>query len=150
MEDFLQWFTGGERYMYKTLVHCLDNDLVTIALVVSLCITVFCGYLIIAYRWSRAARNAPDSEASKALSDLKWIFILCAICGYLWVILDLFWPGWRLYVIVLAALNFMTWRYVLRIEGLDQIYSYLRDRDSLVQELEEKQREIERLEREAF
>ena len=150
MNDLLNWFTGGERFIYKTLMHCLDHDMVTIALVVSLCLSVFIGYLIIAYRWSRAARNAPDSGASKALSDLKWIFILCAVCGYLWVILDLFWPGWRLYAIVLTALNFMTWRYVLRVEALDQIYAYLRDRDSLVRELEEKQREIDRLERAAL
>ncbi|MDA7787760.1 hypothetical protein N8940_00820 [Sphingomonadaceae bacterium] len=150
MADFLNWFTGGDRYVYKTLMHCLNHDLVTLALVVSLCVAVFTGYLIIAYRWSRAAKDAPDSEASKALNDLKWIFILCAVCGYLWVILDVFWPGWRLYVIILAALNFITWRYVLRIEALDQIYVYLRDRDTLVRELADKQREIDRLERAAI
>lgn len=150
MTDFLNWFTGGERYNYKTLMHCLDHDLVTLALVVFLCVAIFTGYLIIAYRWSRAAVAAPDSEASKALNDLKWIFILCAVCGYLWVILDVFWPGWRLYVLFLTALNLITWRYVLRVEALDQIYAYLRDRDTLVRELAEKQLEIDRLERAAL
>ena len=150
MNDLLNWFTGGARYSYKTLLHCMDHDMVTITLIISLCVAVFTGYLIIAYRWSSASRNAPDSDASKALNDLKWIFILCAVCGYLWVILDAVWPGWRLYMFALAALNYFTWRYVLRVEALDQIYSYLRDRDALVRELEEKQREIERLERAAM
>lgn len=150
MQDVLNWFTGGDAYDYQTLFHCMDHDLVTITLVISLCVAVFSGYLIIAYRWSRAARDAPDSQAAKALGDLKWIFILCAICGYLWVILESLWPGWRLYMIALALLNFFTWRYVLRVEALDQIYAYLRDRDSLVKELEEKQREINRLERAAL
>lgn len=147
MEKFLDWFTGGDHYDYHNLFHCIDNDLVTITLIVSLCVGVFTGYLIIAYRWSKAAKEAPESEAKKALNDLKWVFIVCAICGYLWVILETVWPAWRLYMMVLAVLNFFTWRYVFRIEAIDRIYKYLRDRDDLVKEIEEKQKEIERLER---
>jgi len=124
--------------------------MVTIAIVVTLCVGVFSGYLVIAYRWYRAEKETPESEAKKALADLKWIFIVCAVCGYAWVILETMWPAWRLYMIALAALNFYTWRYVLRVDALDRIYKYLKDRDELVREIEIKQKEIERLERSTF
>lgn len=147
MSNLLQWFTGGETYNYHNLFQCMDNDLVTLTLVVSLCVGVFSGYLIIAYRWFKAAKEAPESEAKQALQDLKWIFILCATCGYLFVILKTVWPAWRFYMFFLALLNYFTWRYVLRIEALDTIYSYLKDRDDLIKENQAKQEEIERLER---
>jgi hypothetical protein len=147
MEKFLGWFTGGEHYDYRTLIHCLDHDMVSVTMIVVLCIGVFSGYMMIAWRWFKAAQSAPDSQAKKALNDLKWIFLICGICSYLWVILDTVWPGWRLYMLVLVALNFFTWRYVLRLDALEGVYKYLKDRDDLVQEIEEKQREIERLQR---
>lgn len=147
MKRFLEWFTGGEYYNYHTLFHCMDNDLVSMAIVIILCAGVFSGYLVIAYRWYRAAMSAPDSQAKKALNDLKWIFLFCACCGYLWVILEAVWPAWRLYMIFLALLNFYTWRYVLRIEALEKVYNYLKDRDDLIQEIEKKNAEIEKLQR---
>ena len=147
MENSLNWFTGGENYTYKTLIHCLDHDYVTLTLVLSLCVGVFSGYCYIAYRWSLAESKAPDSAAKRALGDLKWIFILCGVCGYLWVMIDAFWPGWRFYMLVMAVLNFFTWRYVFRVEALDGIYSYLKDRQELVHELELREAEIERLKR---
>lgn len=147
MEGFLKWFTGGEHYNYHTLFHCMDNDLVSITIAILLCLGVFTGYLVIAYRWYKAALSAPDSQAKQALNDLKWIFIFCACCGYLWVILESVWPAWRLYIVFLAGLNFYTWRYVLRIESLESVYNYLKDRDDLIRELEKKENEIERLRR---
>lgn len=150
MNTVIDWFTGGEHYSYHTLIHCMDNDMVSIALVIMLCLGVMSGYLIIAYRWSKAAAQVPESDAKKGLNDLKWIFLICAVCGYLWVVLEAFWPAWRLYILFLAALNFVTWRYVIRENSLDRIYKYLKDRDDLVQEIEAKQKEIERLQRAKF
>ncbi len=123
----------------------MDHDYLTIALAVISCAGVFTGYWIIAWRWSQAARNAPQSEGKKALHDLKWIFIFCGICGYLWIILEMFWPAWRLYIFFLFALNIYTWRYVLRMQGLEEVYQYLRDRDRLVKQLESQEIEISRL-----
>ena len=132
MSGLIRWFTGGEHYQYHTLFHCMDHDIVSITLAIILCAGVFTGYLVIAYRWSKAAKLAPQSEAKGALNDLKWIFLLCASCGYLWVILEAVWPAWRLYLIALLGLNFFTWRYVVRIDGLESIYKYLKDRDDLM------------------
>lgn len=150
MKEFFGWFTGGEIYSYHNLFHCMDNDIVTITIVVLLCVGVFTGYMFIAYRWFDAACDVPDSEAKSALNDLKWIFIFCGICGYLWVILETVWPAWRFYMFFLMALNFVTWRYVIRVDSLDRIYRYLKDRDDLVREIEMKQLEIEKLQRDRF
>ena len=147
MGRFIEWFTGGEHYTYHNLFHCIDNDLVTITIVVMLCIGIFSGYMVIAYRWFEAAKSAPESDARKALNDLKWIFIMCGACSYLWVVLETVWPAWRLYMIGMAILNFFTWRYVIRIDSLERIYLYLRDKDDLIKEIEDKQRIIEKLQR---
>ena len=142
MIEWLDWFRGGTYYTYHTLKHCMDGDLLTLSIVVFLCIGVFSGYLVIAYRWHNAAKKVPDSAAKKGLQDLKWIFILCAVCSYLWVILEVFWPGWRLYMIVLAALNVYTWRYVLRENSMEKLYRYLQDRDELVKKIEMQEEEL--------
>lgn len=147
MDSFLEWFTGGEHYNYHTLIHCMDHDMVSIAIVVLLCIGVFSGYMAIAYRWLKAAEEAPESEAKKALNDLKWIFLFCGVCGYLWVVLETVWPAWRFYMFFLAALNFYTWRYVIRVDSLERIYRYLKDHDMLVKEIEDLKAENNRLRR---
>lgn len=118
----LDWFTGGADYTYRTLVHCMDHDFISITLVIMLCVGIFSGYMVIAYRWSKAAKEVPESEAKNALQDLKWIFLICGVCGYLWILIDSVWPAWRLYMIALALLNFFTWRYVIRVDSLDRIY----------------------------
>lgn len=149
MESIINWFTGGDAHQYHTLFHCLDGDGVVMALAIILCSGIFIGYWIIASRWSAAAGKSKASDARKALNDLKWIFILCGICGYLWVILEAFWPAWRLYLLFLAALNFVTWRYVLRsIKGLESVYRYLEDRDLIVREIIFQKEEIARLKEE--
>lgn len=147
MNAFIKWWTGGAEYHYHNLFHCMDNDLVSIALVVILCVGVFSGYLVIAYRWSKASNAVPDSDAKKGLNDLKWLFILCGVCSYLWVILELVWPAWRFYMLLLFLVNIVTWRYVIRGDAMSTLYQYLKDRDDLVKEIEEKKAEIERLKR---
>lgn len=145
MQGFLDWFTGGEFYNYHNLFMCMDNDFISITLVVALCVAVIAGYGIIAYRWSKAASDAPESEAKKALRDLKWIFIFCAICGYLFVVIKMVWPAWRLFIFFLVALNYFTWSYVTRLDAMERIYKYLKDRDDLVKEIDSKQQEIDEL-----
>jgi|GEM_PF-5073303 len=145
MYDFIQWFRGGAYYHYHNLIHCMDSDFVTLTIVLILCVGVFTGYLIIAYRWSTAAKSVPESPAKRALNDLKWIFIICAICGYAWVLLEVFWPGWRLYMIMLAWLNLYTWRYIIRENSLEKLYEYLKDRDDLVQKINDQQETIDQL-----
>lgn len=147
LNSLLRWFSGGSDFQYHNLIHCMDYDFINITLVILMCVGVFTGYMVIAYRWSKASNEVPDSEAKRALNDLKWIFLFCGVCGYLWVLLETVWPAWRLYMIFLAALNFVTWRYVIRVDSLDRIYRYLKNRDDLVKEIEAKQIEIERLQR---
>lgn len=145
MSKFFDWFAGGTEYQYHNLFHCLDGDLLTISMVLLLCIGVFTGYFVIAWRWSVAAIASPDSDAKKALQDLKWIFIFCSVCGYAWVCMEALWPAWRLYIIFLVFLNFFTWRYVLRIHALEGVYKHLRDKDQYIQEIELQRVEIESL-----
>lgn len=145
MEKLIGWFTGGEYFDYHLLFHCMDGDLFTMTIVLLLCLGVFSGYLIIARRWSIAAATSPPTDGQRALNELKWIFIFCSICGYMWIILEAVWPAWRLYIFFLFALNVFTWRYVFRIQGLEEVYSWLREKDDLIKQLEHQREEIERL-----
>lgn len=149
METFFQWFTGGSDYSYHTLSHCLDGDYLTIALAILLCCGVFVGYLVIAWRWSQAAKAAPDSNIKSALTELKWIFIFCGLCGYSWVVLEAVWPAWRLYIFFLFALNVYTWKYVFRIKHIEELYSYLKEKDNLVGQVRRQKEEIAMLKKEA-
>ncbi len=147
MEQVTDWFVGGKNYTYHDLFHYMDGDVLMISTILLLCAGVFSGYFIIAWRWSTASKATPDSDAKKALNDLKWIFILCGICGYLWVCLESVWPAWRLYALFLAGLNFFTWRYVSRLTALDGVYEHLKDKQSLFEEISTLREQIKELQK---
>ena len=145
MTEFIQWFRGGSYYHYHNLIHCMDSDYVTLTIVVLLCFSIFAGYIMIAYRWSMISKALPDGPSKRALNDIKWIFIFCGICGYGWLILEIFWPAWRLYMILLTLLNIFTWRYVLMQGLLEALYSYLKQRDDVIQKINDQQETIDQI-----
>ena len=115
LNQALAWFTGGTRHPYMTLVHCMSHDTFWIALTVTLDLLVAAGYVVIARHWWRNQRLIPPSPAKAALGSMKNIFILCGICGYLFIPVKMVWPAWRLYDGFLCVLVVLTWRYALRV-----------------------------------
>jgi len=105
----MDWFTNYGAY--QTLLHCLGGDVGWIAALVVFSFTNCIGYLMIAAHWRGLAATISDHDLKKDVSRLMFIFAFCGLT-YLWVIVDLVWPGWRAYILfVLLPLNFFTWRF---------------------------------------
>jgi hypothetical protein len=130
ISDLLNWFAGG-RKGYMTLFHCMRHDTLWIAITVLLDLTVATGYCLIAFHWWKNERGIPDSPAKEALGRMKNIFILCGICGYLFIPLKMFWPAWRLYDLFMTVLAYHTWRYAWGARDLRVVYRDLGRADEL-------------------
>jgi PAS domain S-box-containing protein len=134
--ELIQWFAGG-AHPYHTLYHCMSGDVPWIVITVALDIAVALGYLKIAAHWWRNERDLKEANpAKRALGRLKNIFILCGLCGYVFVPVKLVWPAWRLYDLFLGALAIITWRYAWGARDLKVIYQAIGGSDRLAQDLE--------------
>ena len=136
----LDWFSGGPDG-YMTLVHCMNHDYFWIWITVTLDFAVAMGYVLIALHWRKNERGLRNSAAKSALGTMKNIFVLCGICGYLFIPIKMFWPAWRLYDIFLAVLAYNTWRYALRSRELGVVYNELGRSEQLAIELKESREE---------
>ena len=114
---------------------CMHHDLSWVIAMSLACGLVVVGYLLIGRQWDKHARLLGQSPAAKSLSDLKWVFVLCGFCGYTFPIVAVFWPCWRLEVIVLCILNFFTWSFVFNQNRIKFIYTELAKVDMLEKEV---------------
>lgn len=137
----IDWFTGGPSHSYMKLVHCLDHDWTWIAATVALDLLITAGYLVIARHWWKNERRLPDGPARRALGDMRAIFLLCGVCGYLFIPIKMFWPAWRLYDAILVILAAVTWRYALSAQQLRVIYGSIGDTARLTLELRRSRKE---------
>jgi len=120
----LRWFTGGDT-PYMTLYHCMSHDTLWVVITIALDLAVAGGYALIAVHWWRNQRSLQNPEARRDLGDMRNIFIFCAMCGYLFIPLKLYWPAWRLYDMFLLVLVYFTWRYAWGARELKVIYREL-------------------------
>lgn len=135
------WFTGYGRY--HPLWHCMDADHVWIASTLVLCAIVAYGYLVIASKWKNAETTSDATPNEKqALRDLRRVFVWCMICSYAWPWVDLFWPAWRLKVISLAILSFVTIRYAFHPTSITVVYRSLDELSELRSETMKKLEEL--------
>jgi len=140
VRELIEWFSGGPNG-YMSLVDCMNHDWLWIWTTVILNLAVASGYVIIALHWRRNERHLAESPAKSALSRMKTIFILCGLCGYLFIPIKTFWPAWRLYDGFLLILVFMTWRYALGTRQLAVVYNEIGRTKQLSSELEEARQE---------
>jgi PAS domain-containing protein len=102
------------------------------------------GYCAIAVNWYCLSKLARGGEARAALRRLRGICLACAVCGCALYAIDVPWPVWRLYNMVLLVLVWRTWSFLFRMRGL----SLIDQRLAQVRELErsaEQYREIAEL-----
>jgi PAS domain S-box-containing protein len=110
---------------------------------IALSVLTLAAYGVIAFNWYFQSKLARNSESALALSRLRAIFIVCAICGYAAYAVDT-WPVWWLYDVVLFLLVCGAWRFAVRMRGL----SLVDERLARIDELEksaERYREIAEL-----
>lgn len=139
----LNWFTGGS-HNYMTLYHCMDNDVLWISITVILDFTVAAGYVLIAKHWWANQQILPPGEPRQALARMRNIFILCGLCGYLFIPVKMVWPAWRLYDIFMVFLVYVTWRYAWGAKDLKVVYREINRSHQLSQELDAARAESKR------
>jgi signal transduction histidine kinase len=97
-----------------------------------LVLIVALGLVAIAMHWRRIQDTRPPSSARTALEQMKRTFLFCGIGFCVFVLVQIFWPAWRLSEVILALLALAVWRYARRARGLEEVYQEL----SRVAELE--------------
>jgi signal transduction histidine kinase len=127
-----------------TLIHCMQHDWLWIVITLVLDVAVAAGYVLIAWHWQANQRLLPPSPAKRALGNMRNIFVLCGICGYLFIPVKMVWPAWRLYDIFLVVLVYFTWRYAWGARDLKVVYSELGRARKLAADLDESRAESQR------
>lgn len=132
----LDAFTADGNYLPRT--HCLstqtgETDWLFVWILVALNAIIISGYLKIFGFWRKAFLQEELHDRNKKLMDLAWIFLFCAICGYVSSIVLFFWPAYRLLALMLIPLGFFTWKFALNLEDFKVSLSAKR----LVRELNE-------------
>ena len=143
VRELINWFSGGSDG-YVSLVHSMNHDWLWIGTTVVLDLAVAVGYVIIALHWRRTEESLPESPAKSALGNMKNIFVLCGLCGYLFIPIKMFWPAWRLYDAFLLVIAYKTWRYAISSRQLAIVYNEIGRTERLASELEEARQESRR------
>ncbi|MDX2200185.1 MAG: ATP-binding protein [Phycisphaerae bacterium] len=135
---------------YTPRIYCMQSatggpDWPWIIATIVLCAGVVIGYLRILFFWRRCYCSEAPADRNNKLMDLAWIFLWCAVCGYLTSVLMFFWPAYRLVVFCLVALNLWTWRFCLRLSDFSISFSAVRLQRQLRDELSSRNAELERL-----
>src|SRR5260221_13633376 len=108
--DILHLFTRDPVLLTK-------HDMAWVATSMILSLVVALGYVAIAFRWCFQSRLA-RKESAAAIRHQRNVFLVTAVCGSAFWTIDMPWPAWRAYDVVLVGLAFYTWGFVLRTKGL--------------------------------
>lgn len=145
---FLDYFTNFGHYTPR--MYCMQTaggtpDWPWIIATIVLCAGVVIGYMRILLFWRQCYVAEARSDRNDKLMDLAWIFLWCAVCGYLASVLMFFWPAYRLVVFCLVVLNIWTWRFCMRLSDFSISFSAVRLQRQLRDELSSRNAELERL-----
>lgn len=105
----MNWFSQD----YHTLWHCMRGDLpwlLPLLVVKSLIIVGYCDFALRSWRGYRQLEV--KSESAKGLLYLTFVFLACAVCGYSFPLLRVFWPAYRLELFFNIGLLLLTLRLV--------------------------------------
>ena len=134
LHDLALWFTGGPSHQYMAGVSCMLRDWPWIYAEVAEDVVVWLAYVAIAVHWKLNTRGLPGGPSRAALDGLFLIFVFCGLSGYIFPALRLWWPAWRLGVLLKAALIVFTVRYVALTRGLRVVMEEMKDKRELIRE----------------
>jgi len=143
--DFL---TGDGHYMPRT--HCMVNaegktDWPWVWALVILNIIVITGYLRIFLFWRTAYLSELPEDRNKKLMDLAWIFLWCAVCGYVASVVVFVWPAYRGVALCLVPLALFTWKFAAKLDDFKVSLSAKRLERELRESLEARNAQLERM-----
>ncbi|MDB5327860.1 MAG: sensor protein [Phycisphaerales bacterium] len=142
------FFTNFGSYLAKT--HCLRTadgqpDWPWIGILIALNLTVMVGYLKIFVFWRKCYVSEAPADRNSKLMDLAGIFLLCAMCGYGFFVITIFWPAYRLLAVFMVALSIFTWRFAADLGEFRFAFSAKRSHRELQESLVRRNDELETL-----
>mgnify|MGYP001247296687 CR=1 FL=1 len=141
------YFTNFGAYMART--HCMVNELGQTDWPWVITLTTLTGGVIVAYLlifriWRRCYLAEEPRDRNRQLMTLAYIFLWCAVCGYVLSIVMFFWPAYRLLAVCLVGLNVVSWRFALNSREFQQSFAAKRLERQLKSVLVERNEELER------
>lgn len=121
MSNFIKWFIGGDN-QYRPMLTCFDGDTTTAKILAGISLAVFFIFILIAHSWWRQEKIAPPGIATTALCIKKWIFIFAAFSGFGLTALQIAWPLYRVKIIVMIPLVYLSCRFLFS-GGFKDVYS---------------------------
>ena len=103
------------------------------------------GYLKIFVFWRKCYLSEAPADRNTKLMDLAGIFLLCAMCGYGFFIITIFWPAYRLLAVFMVALSIFTWRFAADLGEFRISFSAKRIHRELQESLVRRNDELESL-----
>lgn len=119
----MTWLTEG----YHTLFQCLGHNRLMFHLVL-----ILSGVNIVQYfRIERIHRNsehlAKDRQSTQAVRAMRLIFLLCAVSGYGWNFIKVWWPAWSVWCLLMVILIAACQYYIVKMRsGVVALYDSLR------------------------
>lgn len=117
-------------------------DGVWIGVLLVLNAAIFIGYLKIFRFWRQCYLAERADDRHNKLMDLARIFLLCAMCGYGFFIITMFWPAYRLMAVFLLALSVVTWRFAFDLDSFRLSFSAKRLQRELNEHLQRRNDEL--------
>lgn len=111
--EITEWLTGGDR-RYLLLLEALRGDVGWALALVGVSGVLLIGYGLIALEWRRCECALFNGVRRRALRRVRRTLLIGAVGGYVLLPIAMIWPGWRLYVLVLAGVALVVWRLAWR------------------------------------
>lgn len=146
MIDILNWFnTSANGHPYMSLLHCSWNDVVVVTLLVLLRFGIVYQYGDIAIKDFVNYKKYPSSRLSRYFLEKTKVFIFCLLAGYGYGLLSTIYNPYKLLIVLLVILNYVTYKFRTSFKNLDVFYKIhqLEERFSpTIKEIEKIQKSI--------
>ena len=109
----IEWLTHnnttGEHY--HTLFHCMSGDNIWVYLIQITLILVIAQYVAIANQARKKRRGFEKTQLNKTFINFILVFVVCAITGYGFRIIQSWFPAYKLLLVLLVILNVVTYKF---------------------------------------
>ncbi len=134
--EFCQnYFLGGDR-PFMTGWHCLNGHYYWGWITIILCMLVIASYLKIAYHWYTNLKTLRKGLPKSSLFTMMNIFVFCAVCGYTFPILFMWYPVYPIRAFFLLVLFVFSATYAMNTPKMRVIYEEIHTAGKLTEDLE--------------
>ena len=120
--NVLEWINGGQDHTYINLLESIGGDISWLILFIILKTLIVVPYLIIAAVWWKVSRSANKNHGQESLTGIMWIFFFSIFVEYILSIGSIFYPMFRIEVIMNIPLLILMILFLKRIKHIKLWY----------------------------